>query len=583
MRLELQQLAVPRTPNNTRKMNDADIKSCFRKSKNNPHALTFQQLKEKARTKYKISWDAIHQYKRKHNIKNHSKASLCIIINGILQMRFNIRQPIADNAARLAQLNDQDKKWCQKKSKNNPDGLTVPQILVKAESKYNISKSMIYMTLREQDLKKTKENICKMIHQILSMFRNPARRPAQQARPAQPAPSPNNSIRNFLQSLPVTHPVFNDYPLPFRKVFAKMQLGMPLSFTDTIWRDRIQFRNMLEAAEQFDLNRNRPANSGLIDPGNNWKPTYGTNVNNILGTLNNNIFLSGNIPDPSNAVYITDDVRNKKIQTVYSLKHLKRWLMRKKESPGTRKVIESWNSIKIVPEIIMRRHGDSVVWGIIDAKALQAIHSTTYVARILKLILDGKTLKDFLADDQHNGIHVKNESNYKQLRTSCAVYVTMLKDYVDTKKTIIEKKNVLIRLNKEFPACVENVCSTISSFIQIDSNDFVFEIDMNADGLINISNCANALRNTYCVMLKRNEITKNGFKNKMKGIAARINSILSGIQFKDGIMRHQHIIDFLTEYGDGLLECPNFKAGSFAMKNPNFTYNNRLLGPNVHI
>ena len=100
---------------------------------------------------------------------------------------------------------------------------------------------------------------------------------------------------------------------------------------------------------------------------------------NIFSQKNTDILVSG--PGILNAVhsltvYLENNVRNRKIQAVYNQNALKRWLMQKKESPTTRKAIESWNSVKRVPEKIMRRYGSNVYWAIQDAKQLQELKKT---------------------------------------------------------------------------------------------------------------------------------------------------------------------------------------------------------------
>ena len=72
--------------------------------------------------------------------------------------------------------------------------------------------------------------------------------------------------------------------------------------------------------------------------------------------------------------------------------------------------------------------------------------------------------------------------------------------------------------------CVQS----ISEFILHDDNKFVFEFDSNADKVTNISNCANALRKSYCAMLKDGEINEKVFVKKMTLIYQRIAAMIKG-------------------------------------------------------
>jgi hypothetical protein len=84
-------------------------------------------------------------------------------------------------------------------------------------------------------------------------------------------------------------------------------------------------------------------------------------------------------------------------------------------------------------------------------------------------------------------------------------------------------------------------------------------------------------------MLDKKEINKDGFKNKMKGIAARMNSkLVNGMTVKDGKIKHVDIVDFLENYGEGLLECPKFKNQAFKNKYPNFVFDGNILGADYY-
>lgn len=393
------------------------------------------------------------------------------------------------------------------------------------------------------------------------------------------SPTSQRKVDNFEASLPREHPAIRTTNGVMKRTWLKLQLGMRLTDSEKRAQRTHTFDNLAQRAMQFNLDRmmqqqmNEPEirTVGLNDPGNNWSPAVGNNVNNVLNTAQNNIFLAGNIPNANKAVYLKNNVQNRKIQAVYNQKGLKTWLMKKKSSPYTSKEIESWNSVKRVPEKIMRRHGDNVYFAIQDAEELQSIHKTKYVARLLKIFKKGKTFNNF-GKNVRNGVHVRNERAYQNLRKSCATYATMLKDYVMTKKTKGEQKGVLERLDKRDPACVENLCSSINEFIQEDSNEFVFDFDPELDKLTNISNCANALRKSYCVMLKKKEINKETFIKKMKGLYQSIFNVLRNKEAKDGQVMPYDIRNFLRDYGEMLLECPEMKLPKKLFKGFNFVY-----------
>ena len=381
-------------------------------------------------------------------------------------------------------------------------------------------------------------------------------------------------MNEFERTLPPNHPVFRVSEI-YRRTWLKLQLGMRLTSDEQNTQGKRQFDNLAERAMQFNLNRmmqqqmNEPEirTVGLNDPGNNWTPSNGKNVNNVMNNAEN--MFTGNVPKNNRAVYLENNVRNRKIQAVYNQNGLKRWLMQKKESPTTRKPIESWNSVKRVPEKIMRRYGSNVYWAIQDAKELQKLKKTKYLTRLLNVLEKGKTLQDC---KKMNVLHVFNEQNYQNLRTSCATYMTMLKDYVMTKKTKEEQMATLERLDKRTPVCLENACSAINEFIQEDSNEFVFDFDPKLDKLTNISNCANALRKIYCVMLKKKELNEKTFLKKMKGLKQSIFNILRKKEASDGKIKHDDIESFLRDYGDMLLDCPDMNVRNNLFNNFEFEY-----------
>ena len=427
-------------------------------------------------------------------------------------------------------------------------------------------------------------NVQRVVNAARRGNHNEARRIALQARAhgrvdGPLSPTSQRKVDNLEASLPRDHPAIRTTNGVMKRAWMKLQLGMRLTDSEKRAQRTHTFDNLAQRAMQFNLDRmmqqqmNEPEirTVGLNDPGNNWSPAVGNNVNNVLNTAQNDIFLAGNIPNANKAVYLKNNVQNRKIQAVYNQNGLKTWLMKKKSSPYTSKEIESWNSVKRVPEKIMRRHGDTIYWAEVDGLKLHDIKETKYVSRILFMINIGKTLRNF-KDTLRNAIHVTNEKQYQDLRRSCATYLTMLKDYVMTKKTKEEQKAVLERLDKRDPACVENLCSAINEFIQEDSNEFVFDFDPELDKLTNISNCANALRKSYCVMLKKKEITKEIFIKKMKGLYQSIFNNLRNKVAKDGGIQPYNVREFLRDYGEMLLECPEMKLPKKLFKGFKFVY-----------
>tara|TARA_Y100000389_G_scaffold205144_1_gene264055 strand:- start:12749 stop:14890 length:2142 start_codon:yes stop_codon:yes gene_type:complete len=513
--------------------------------------------------------------------------------------------------------NEHKKRACQKKTRTNPEPYSTNQLRSILKREYGFSDNHIRRHLADKfggrifllsriddpsfNKYKYRTELCKMaqiyfdtgvrpnvpfdVQRVVNAARrgnvNEARRIALQAGGRVDALSPTSQrkIDNLEASLPRDHPAIRATNGIMKRAWLKLQLGMRLTDTEKRAQRTQVFDGLAQRAMQFNLDRmmqqqmNEPEirTVGLNDPGNNWSPAVGNNVNDVMNTAENDIFLAGNIPNANKAVYLKNNVQNKKIQAVYNQVGIKTWLMKKKSSPYTSKEIESWNSVKRVPEKIMRRHGDIVYWGIQDAEELQKIHKTKYVGRLLKLFKVAKTLKNFRTNVR-NAAHVHDEQQYQNLRKSCATYMTMLKDYVMSKKTNNEKKGVLERIDKRDPACVENLCSAISEFIQEDSNEFVFDFDPELDKLTNVSNCANALRKSYCVMLKKKEIDSSVFIKKMKGLYQSIFNNLRNKVATDGEIGPSDVRKFLRDYGEMLLECPGMNLPKKLFKGFQFVY-----------
>lgn len=617
----------PRVQNLKNAYANEKAKACQKKSRTNPNPYTGTEWVSRLKEKYgytreqlamymhrKTSGLSIHQINR---LLDSGKLTLTHkkIFCGLLENRFDPFQPNAipnvavpnpnriqlQNNIRNRKLKEfkeiYEKKMCKKRSSGNPFPYTLAEMIEILIDKYDFTERQIRAHLSNKfpifrhfpgtplsllpiKLPQRKE-LCEMVKTYLTTGQRPLVAPAGAlgqaplvVRRNSPSPRSRQRINTFERTLPPNHPVFRASE-DYKKTWLKLQLGMRLTPEEQRAQGQMAFDNLAERAMQFNLNRmmqqqmNEPEirTVGLNDPGNNWKPSNGKNVNNVMNNAEN--MFTGNVPKNNRAVYLENNVRNRKIQAVYNQNALKRWLMQKKESPTTRKGIETWNSVKRVPEKIMRRYGSNVYWAIQDAKMLQELKKTKYLTRLINILEKGKTLQDC---KKMNVVHVFNEQNYQNLRTSCATYMTMLKDYVMSKKTKKEQKATLQRIDKRTPACLENACSAINEFIQEDSNEFVYDFDPKLDKLTNISNCANALRKSYCVMLKKKEINENAFLKKMKGLVQSIFNITRKKMATDGKIGPEDVTSFVRDYGEMLLDCPDTKIRKNLFNNFEFEY-----------
>lgn len=597
-------------------------KACQKKSRANPTPYTGKEWVSRLKEKYGYTHDQLVAYWRskdsklsQRQIDNRLRSGNLTLVQKkifceLLENRFNPfypnrfpnvavpnRPPLNNNRTRrLKEFKEiYEKKMCKKRSSGNPLPYTVAELIEKLIDKYGFTERQIraHLSIKFPIFRRfpgtplsllpiksrERKELCEMVKTYLTTGERPRVVLGQApvvVRRNSPSPRSRQRINTFERTLPPNHPVFRASE-EYKRTWLKLQLGMRLTSDEQRAQGQRSFDNLAERAMQFNLNRmmqqqmNEPEirTVGLNDPGNNWNPSNGKNVNNVMNTAENDIFSAGNVPNDNKAVYLVNNVRNRKIQAVYNQNGLKQWLMRKKESPTTRKPIESWNSVKRVPEKIMRRYGSNVYWAIQDAKKLQELKKTKYLTRLINILEKGKTLQDC---KKMNVVHVFNEQNYQNLRTSCATYMTMLKDYVMSKKTKKEQKATLERLDKRTAVCLENACSAINEFIQEDSNEFVFDFDPKLDKLTNISNCANALRKSYCVMLKKNEINEKVFLKKMKGLMQALFNILYKKEASDGKILRSDVENFLKDYGEMLLDCPDMKVRNNLFNNFEFEY-----------
>ena len=297
--------------------------------------------------------------------------------------------------------------------------------------------------------------------------------------------------------------------------------------------------------------------NGLNCPKNNWIPKIGNANNGNNLNVHNNVFLAGNMPNRSKMVYLENNLNNGKIKHVYNLNSLKEWLKMQKFSPMTRKQVNSWNKVKLVPNKIIEKVAHTLELAKNDINYLISLtkeynlKSVTILDRFKNLL----NVENVYRFKFKNMCHSKSQSDYNSLRNTCAVYGTMLRVYIDKSKN---KKKLLKELSELNPPCIENLCVTIKEFIHKDEHGFDFDFDTKASKLINISNCANAYRNMYCNMLIKKELTRSKFLTKMEDLQSIIWTHLKNKKASNGEIKLIDVYNFMFTYGDLLLECSSF-------------------------
>lgn len=281
-------------------------------------------------------------------------------------LRYNPSSFILDR--NISEMKESDKRSCAKKSKKNPDTKSAKELYQIAQNKYLLSDrelSLAYGFNKEQPkstLTKSKSKLCKAINDAILYRKNHV------------FPKIDRILRNdFSDPAHPIHSAPDILKIVFIKEFSQMYTNsrrIPLESHDyTIIYTR-QFKELFARISRYEISllpqnqRNRFTHlmfnlGGFDNPGNNWSPKNGNNVNNLINggsTLHNHVFSAGNIPTKNKAVYIKENVKNKKIQAVYNVNGLKEWLMKKSKSPMTRKNVESWNSVRKVPKKLMNKH-----------------------------------------------------------------------------------------------------------------------------------------------------------------------------------------------------------------------------------
>lgn len=310
-----------------------------RKSKDNPEPYTMKQLKNLA----KVMGATDDQ------LKGLTKVQMFEALRGL---------GVPTKPIRRSRMDPNDLHLCTTRK------MSIEQLLKIATNKYKLPLDEIqfmYSNLSSSSKMTNKMVLCKAIDEILKLRSNMR----------------NPMLNTFLSEHNYEHPILSATN-NVQDVYAKMQLGIPLEN----WEDEMINRNenwkktyariiLYEylrspkneinrlPPEQLELLRNIISTypGGLPKPSSRWKPRSVDNANGLIkgkNTMQNDIFLNGNIPKKGRAVYLKDNVRDRKIQAVYDLNGLKKWLMLKSKSPTTQRNILTWNSVRKVPEKILR-------------------------------------------------------------------------------------------------------------------------------------------------------------------------------------------------------------------------------------
>lgn len=151
--------------------------------------------------------------------------------------------------------------------------------------------------------------------------------------------------------------------------------------------------------------------------------------------------------------------------------------------------------------------------------------------------------------------HCKTYAQVENVKNTCAFHVNQLFEFINSFQNEIDRKVKLERLDEMQPVCMENLCSSIEAFILQEKGEFQFDFDETLDKLSNISNCANALRNSYCYLFKKNMINEEELEKKFKQIGPTLFNYLNRRAAINGHIALSDINSFLKNYGEQLLHC----------------------------
>lgn len=309
-----------------------------RKSEDNPEPYTMKQLKRLAKV----------MGAKDSQLRGLTKIRMFYVLRGL---------GVPTKPVRRFKMDPDDQQKCVNENKS------IKQLLEIATNKYKLPLDEIqfmYSNLSSSSKMTNKRILCRAINETLKLrshMRNPI-------------------LDTFLSEHNYEHPI-SSASNNVQDIYAKLQLGIPLEN----WEEKIVNSNenwkktyahvvLYEylrtpkneinrlVPEQLELLRNIISRyPGLPVPSSRWKPRSVNNANSLIkgkNTMQDEIFLHGRIPNKNKAVYLKDNVRNRKIQAVYNLNGLKKWLMLKSKSPTTQRNILTWNSVRKVPEKILR-------------------------------------------------------------------------------------------------------------------------------------------------------------------------------------------------------------------------------------
>jgi hypothetical protein len=285
--------------------------------------------------------------KDKH-LKDLTKVQMFDVLRGL---------GVPTRPVRRYRMDQDDKRRC------TTQNTSIQQLLGLATNKYKLPLDEIqflYSNFSSSNKMTNKRILCRAINEAIKLrshMRNPM-------------------LNTFLSKHNYEHPILSATN-NLQDIYAKFQLGIPLEN----WEDKIVNSNenwnktyarvvLYEylrtpknemnrlPPEQLELLRNIISKyPGLPEPSHRWKPRNVNNTNGLIkgkNTIQDDIFLHGEIPNKTKAVYLKNNVKNRKIQAVYDLNGLKKWLMLKSKSPTTQRTILTWNSVRKVPEKILR-------------------------------------------------------------------------------------------------------------------------------------------------------------------------------------------------------------------------------------
>lgn len=315
-----------------------EINRFRRKSKDNPEPYTMKQLKRLAKV----------MGAKDSQLKGVTKMQMFDVLRGL---------GVPMKPIRMTKMDQTDLRLC------TTQNMSIQQILGLATNKYKLSLDEIrfmYSNFSSSNKMSNKIILCRAINEAIKL-RTHTRNPI---------------LDTVLSEHNYDHPI-SSASNNVQNIYAKMQLGVPLENweentvnSNENWKKtyaRVVLYEYLRtpkneinrlSPEQLELLRNTISQyPGLPKPSSRWNPRSVNDANGLIkgkDTMQNDVFLHGEIPKKNKAVYLKNNVRNRKIQAVYDLDQLKKWLMLKSKSPTTQRNILTWNSVRKVPEKILR-------------------------------------------------------------------------------------------------------------------------------------------------------------------------------------------------------------------------------------